>query len=247
MVRCYKCACSTPRKVLHSGRQLHLGASETGELILLRATESFHKSIGYDSSITKLPTEILRSILEITIESDGWAEYYKCALSFSKVCKLFHQIARTLLFRNIELSSHHLLPSCRVISNLHRTLKQNPEIGKLCRNIDLCIEYAWWSEPVAACFVPGVEILRSLPNVTSISLKIEDGNCQDTWLFVHNGLRCMPRITNLKLSGIALPLEPICDLVEMMPQLQSLTIDDIGQYSILSKVCKCYFVLTITS
>jgi hypothetical protein len=257
MVRCYECAYSRPRRVAFSGRQLHLGASDTGELILLREIDDLnlvpklvedyvedrlHNS-SRDSLITKLPAEILNAIFSIAISCDRWfSEYYTCALALSRVCKLFHRTIKPLLFRNIELSSHHLLPSCRVISNLHRTLKQNPETGTFCKSVDFCIQYAWWSEPVATCFVPGVEILRNLPNVTSIKLTVGDTGSPDTWLFVKNGLRCMPRIRNLELLGIALPLAPIYEIIQILPQLQSLTLDGITKCSIsptVSKVCIC--------
>jgi hypothetical protein len=258
MVRCYKCADSIARRVAFSGRQLFLGASEIGDLILLRDTKKsiltpkpvrycgddiLHKSFYYNSSITKLPAEILNAILQLAIESDRWfPEYYTCALALSRVCKLFHRITRPLLFRNIELSYHHLLPSCRVISNFHRTLKQNSEIRTLCKSVDFKIGYVWQSEPVAECFVPGVEILRSLPGVISVKLEISNSSSPDTWNFLKNGLRCMPYLRSLELRGVALPLAFTYDILKIMPQLQSLTLDGLTDCSDFPKVSKlCIF------
>jgi hypothetical protein len=148
------------------------------------------------------------------------------ALTLSRVCKTFHRHAQLHVFRGIRLSRpHSLLPVSANARNIHRTLKAKPELGALCKSLDIFVR-----DKTKPCdYLLGEEIVRCLANVTSFQLQA-DYRTPLPWSFMKKILRNMPGLRSLTFDGQSLDLylAPVCDIIETM-QLQKLEINGVSK------------------
>jgi hypothetical protein len=222
-------------------RQVQLGASQDGELILVQraqkdSMEDFsvddgsYNSFPSKSPITNLPDELLVEICRVVIADDlGRPGHFTCALALSRVSKSFHGIVQPLLFKNINLSLRHNwdldFPNCIATSRLHRAIKANPSLGTLCRSLSFHTGFGTL-EPGG--YIVASEILSWLPNLTSLSLHGGFDHAQFRSL-VKEALQHMPCIASLNLNNESwsLHLAFVCDIIQNV-QLQSLTLGSIS-------------------
>lgn len=230
-------------------QQLRLGASSGGELILVRPPSDSVQNLSTDGPslhITNMPDEILNEIFSFAITSDHWyLAYDKCALSLSRVCKLFYRITQPLLFRNIQFPwPHRLFPACIPTRCLYRAMRANPILGTFCKSASFHISNAT-VDPTSEDYVLGEVLLGWLPNVTSLSL--HGGiNRLYTLPLLKRAFRRLTHVKNLTLSSLY--LATACDLVQTI-QLHSLTIcgisarEDHATWAPISKVSRKHFHL----
>jgi len=231
---CSKCA-GDPKQLpgYATFHQLHLGASEDGQLTLIRRqirrpakTEATHTHPSH-SPLTQIPEEVLIDIFRIAIAGD-WEipTDYACALTLSTICKFFHRIMQPLLFENIQFEeSHRWVPACKPARRLHRTIKASPILGTLCKSVKVNLPSR--NRITAAQYNLGSELLSWMPNVTSLAVSGGFGYTP-TWPFIERTLQGMPHVKSLTFNRVYFDffLAPVLKILQER-NLESVTLGGI--------------------
>jgi hypothetical protein len=241
MTRCYKChrtgsASLLPPSDDRPRKQLHLGPSPDGQLCVLPPTilvssEGPKEPPLGTPFITRISDELLDEIFVHAIKSSGgWGvNIYHTALALSQVSKRFHRIVQPLMYRTIQLGEHSLVRPCRVVKQLHKTIKCNPALGSMVRTLRAHVEWGLRADYADADFQFASELLGWLPNVESFDLQ---GGYEhpSAWPMISNAVKNWHRLKSLLFSreDWTLKMPPICDLVLTTPSLTTLDLHGPG-------------------
>jgi hypothetical protein len=206
--------------------------------------------------ILSLPQEILSSILDLVTNAEGYpGDEFKDRLErtvrLSKTCKQFRELTPKLY------SELHLVPNVvdehnQVVlmdlndkgrtstSLLHRTLKNNPQLGTHCKTLEV-----WFDQTKTLC-VPLKEFILSeatfdfinlLDNTTYLSIdgfqpKPCDTHSDSVFKFVCTALKRLPKLKTLRLLGrdVSLPfiVDVMCYITRYSTNLSVLEFGKIG-------------------
>jgi len=241
---CYSCRLKdpVPAEVARDDGliQYQLGASESGELSLIRPV--VEKSSGgfietvptRESWILGLPDELLDGIFAIAVvpSDNTWPrKHYACALAISAVSKRFHRIIKSFLYHTARFpNSCGIVPPCRPAIRFHRTMKDNTSLRPLCKALDVYVSDI--PGPKSMCdYDLANDLLSWLPNVKSFALQggFGSGKARHTWALIQRAVEHMPLIENFTLhredlSGLIVP--PIIQHLNL-PNLKKLTLNGI--------------------
>ena len=207
-----------------------LQRTETDHVILVplphRAPEETPEGPCY---IDKLPREILTQIIEIAVE----ASPYKTSRQLCLLCKRFEEIAKPHLYHTIDLGTIAPMPirdrrknHRRFFQRLQRTLRENPSLGRLCRELHFHIDWApTYTLPRIAHFRDAIRLLLHFP--ATRTLHVHGGfEHRETWMILRNALRNMPSMQSMVLSREGAGGPPLVQMSDdlNLPDLHSLSL-----------------------